>query len=216
MDRTKDLRGSRSLLFISFQKGHTSDIRPATLSSWLKQTILLCYKQADQQALDLVQVKAHDIRAFTASKAFLRWGIGGPNHASLSLEISQHIYSFYLKDLTWSHNDNIMYLGPVVVAHQVQDPSPQIICPHNTYTCPLQPCRHLTLKLLIQGHPRSAKVPHIADFKSAYISLIIGPTGLQCETNQTGNHDLLQGLTRIAQLKSAYNSLIIDPRCLGW
>ena len=52
LDRTKDLRGSRSLLFISFKKGHTSDIRPATLSSWLKQTILLCYKQADQQALD--------------------------------------------------------------------------------------------------------------------------------------------------------------------
>ena len=43
LDRTKDLRGS---------------LRPATLSSWLKQTILLCYKQADQQALDLVQVKA--------------------------------------------------------------------------------------------------------------------------------------------------------------
>ena len=57
-------------LFISFKKGHTSDIRPATLSSWLKQTILLCYKQADQQALGLVQVKAHDIRAFAASKAF--------------------------------------------------------------------------------------------------------------------------------------------------
>ena len=36
----------------------------------IKQTILLCYIQADQQALDLVQVKAHDIRAFAASKAF--------------------------------------------------------------------------------------------------------------------------------------------------
>ena len=45
-------------------------LRPATLSSWLKQTILLCYKQADQQALDLVQVKAHDIRAFMSSKVF--------------------------------------------------------------------------------------------------------------------------------------------------
>ena len=33
LDRTKDLRGSRSLLFISFKKGHTSDIRPGTLSS---------------------------------------------------------------------------------------------------------------------------------------------------------------------------------------
>ena len=54
LDRTKDLRGSRSILFISCKKGHTSDIRTATLSSWLKQTILLCYKQADQQALELV------------------------------------------------------------------------------------------------------------------------------------------------------------------
>ena len=73
LDQTKDLRGCRSLLFISFKKGHTSDITPAsaaTLSSWLKQPILLCYKQADQQALDLVQVKAHDIRAFATSKAF--------------------------------------------------------------------------------------------------------------------------------------------------
>ena len=69
-DRTKDLRGSRSLLFISFKNGHTSDIRSATLSSWLKLTILLCYKQADQVSLDLVQVKAHAIKAFTASKAF--------------------------------------------------------------------------------------------------------------------------------------------------
>ena len=54
---------------------------------------------------------------------------------------------------------------------------------YDTYTCPLQPCTHLTLKLLIQGHPRSAEVTHIADFKSAYISLIIGPRGLQCEAS---------------------------------
>ena len=56
---------------------------------------------------------------------------------------------------------------------------------YNRYTCPLQPCTHLTLKLLIQGHPRSpsAEATHIADFKSAYISLIIDPRGLQCETN---------------------------------
>ena len=70
LDRTKDLRGSQSLLFISFKKGHTSDIRPATLSSWLKQTILLCYKQADQQALDLFQLKVHDIRVLRPLRPF--------------------------------------------------------------------------------------------------------------------------------------------------
>ena len=50
LDRTKDLRGSRSLLFISFKKGNTSDIRPVTLSSWIKQTILLCYKPGPSQS----------------------------------------------------------------------------------------------------------------------------------------------------------------------
>ena len=100
LDRTKDLRGSRSLLFISFKKGHTSDIRPATLSSWLKQTILLCYKQADQQALDLVQVKAHDIRAFAASKAF--YGGVSVDQIMQACHWKAHntFTNFYLKDLT--------------------------------------------------------------------------------------------------------------------
>ena len=33
--------------------------------------------------------------------------------------------NFYLKDLTWS-DDNNMYLGPVVAAQQVLDPSPEL------------------------------------------------------------------------------------------
>ena len=33
--------------------------------------------------------------------------------------------NFYLKDFTWSDNDNNMYLGPVVAAQQVLDPSPR-------------------------------------------------------------------------------------------
>ena len=37
--------------------------------------------------------------------------------------------NFYLKDLTWSNNDNNMYLGPVVVGQQVLDPSPQTAHP---------------------------------------------------------------------------------------
>ena len=129
LDRTKDLRGSRSLLFISFKKGHTSDIRPATLSSWLKQTILLCYKQADQQTLDLVQVKAHDIRAFAASKAF--YGGVSVDQIMQACHWKAHntFTNFYLKDLTWSDTDNNLYLGPVVAAQQVLDPSPQTSCP---------------------------------------------------------------------------------------
>ena len=45
LNRTKDLRGSRSLLFISFKKGYNSDIGPATLSSWLKLSYFVTNKQ---------------------------------------------------------------------------------------------------------------------------------------------------------------------------
>ena len=74
---------------------------------------------------------------------------------------------------------------------------------------------------LVQGQTRIAKL------KSAYKSLIIGPRGLQCETNlweimgwkssdvvRFDLGPLLQGQTRIAKLKSAYKSLIIGPRGL--
>ena len=65
--------------------------------------------------------------------------------------------------------------------------------------------------------------------KRAYISLIIGPRGLQCETNlleimgcdsfDVVGFDLgplLQGQLRISKLKSANNSLIIGPRDLQY
>ena len=71
---------------------------------------------------------------------------------------------------------------------------------------------------LLQGQTRIAKL------KSAYNSLIIGPRGLQCETNlqeimawesldvvRFDLGPLLQGQTRITKPKSAYNSLIIGP-----
>ena len=82
--------------------------QPAILSSWLKQTILLCYKQADQQALDLVQVKVHDIRAFAASKAC--YSLVSVNQIMQACHWKAHntFTNFYLKDLTWSDNDNNM------------------------------------------------------------------------------------------------------------
>ena len=76
---------------------------------------------------------------------------------------------------------------------------------------------------LLQGQTRIAKL------KNAYNSLIMDPSGLQCETNlweimgwkssdvvRFDLGPLLQGQTRIAKLKSAYNSLIIGPRGLQY
>ena len=61
---------TRSWVFVSFKKGFDKENSPATISSWIKQTVILCYKLTDQEALTLHQFKAHDVRAFAASKAF--------------------------------------------------------------------------------------------------------------------------------------------------
>ena len=47
---------------------------PTSISSWIKQTVILCYQLSDQKSQDLHQVRAHDVRAFAASQAF-RGGI---------------------------------------------------------------------------------------------------------------------------------------------
>ena len=65
-----DLRQNKELVFVSFKKGFDKDISPATISSWIKQTVILCYELSDQEAHTLHQVKAHYVRAFAASKAF--------------------------------------------------------------------------------------------------------------------------------------------------
>ena len=36
LDRTKDMRQGKELVFVSFKKGFEKDISPATISSWIK------------------------------------------------------------------------------------------------------------------------------------------------------------------------------------
>ena len=69
-DRTLDLRQNKELVFVSFKRGFGKDISPATISSWIKQIVILCYELSNQEALTVHQVKAHDVRALAASKAF--------------------------------------------------------------------------------------------------------------------------------------------------
>ena len=57
LDRTSDLRQNKELVFVSFKKGFDKDIFPAIISSWIKQTVILCYELPDHQAHTLHQVK---------------------------------------------------------------------------------------------------------------------------------------------------------------
>ena len=102
LDRTSDLRQRQELVFVSFKKGFDKDISPATISSWIKQTVILCYELSDHQAHTLHQVKAHDVRAFAASKAF-QSGVSLEQILAACHWKSHNTFTqFYLKDVAWA------------------------------------------------------------------------------------------------------------------
>ena len=118
LDRTSDLRQNKELVFVSFKKGFDKDISPATISLWIKQTVILCYELSDQEALTLHQVKSYDVRAFAAFKAF-QSGISLQQILSACHWKSHNIFTqFYLKDVAWADTE-LFHLGPVVAAQQV-------------------------------------------------------------------------------------------------
>ena len=88
LDRISDLRQNKELVFVSFKNGFDKNISPATVSSWIRQTVILCYELSDQESLTLHQVKAHDVRAFAASKAFQSGGLLRADFVSLPLEVT--------------------------------------------------------------------------------------------------------------------------------
>ena len=93
LDRTSDLRQNKKLVFVSFKKGFDKDISPATISSWIKQTVILCYELSDQEG-HLPQV-----RAFAASKTF-QSGVSLEPFLSACHWTSHNTFTqFYLKDV---------------------------------------------------------------------------------------------------------------------
>ena len=124
LEATKDLRQDKELLFVSFKKGHNRDIRPSTISSWIKQTILLCHSLADPETMETLQVKAHDVRAFAASKAFYGGVSVEQIMASCHWRSHNTFTHFYLKDLAWQTDDKYS-LGPVVAQQVVQPTAAQ-------------------------------------------------------------------------------------------
>ena len=120
LDRTKDLRSGKDLVFVSFRKSFQKDIVPATVSSWIKQTVLLCYQLSDHEAQTIHQVRAHDVRAFAASKAF-QGGVSLDQILSACHWKAHNTFTqFYLKDLAWADSE-LYHLGPVVAAQQIHE-----------------------------------------------------------------------------------------------
>ena len=82
------------------------------------KAVILCYEFSDQEALTLHQVKAHDVRAFAASKAF-QSGVSLEQILSACHWKSHNTFTqFYLKDVAWADSE-LFHLGPVVAVQQV-------------------------------------------------------------------------------------------------
>ena len=67
--------------------------------------MLLCYQLSDEDAQKLLQVKAHDVRAFAASKAF-QGGVSLEQIISAWHWKAHNTFTqFYLKDLAWADSE---------------------------------------------------------------------------------------------------------------
>ena len=118
MEATSDLRKGKELVFVSLKKGYEKDISPSTISSWIKQTVYLCYEYSDQDSQSLHRVKAHDVRAFAASKAFYS-GMSLDQLLSACHWKSHNTFTqFYLKDVAWADSERF-HLGPIVAAQEI-------------------------------------------------------------------------------------------------
>ena len=103
---------------LGLQERFDKDISLATISSWIKQTVILCYELSDQEALTLHQVKAHDVRAFAASKAF-QSGISLEQILSACHWKSHNTFTqFYLNYVAWADSE-LFHLGLVVATQQI-------------------------------------------------------------------------------------------------
>ena len=57
LDRTSDLRQNKEVVFVSFKKGFNKDFSPATICSWIKQTVILCYELSAQGPTLYIRLK---------------------------------------------------------------------------------------------------------------------------------------------------------------
>ena len=120
VDKTKDIRDGKHLLFVSFKNGFSGDIQRATISSWIKQTVILAYQESDLETQKLSRVKAHDVRSMAASLAF-KGGVSLDQILGACFWKSHTTFTnFYLKDVSWKSKEGAEYsLGSVVSAQHI-------------------------------------------------------------------------------------------------
>ena len=87
-------------LFIAFKKGFSDEIKPATISSWLKSVIIMAYKECRPETLKTLNDSPSG-QEHCCLVGTVRWGLGRGDHVGLSL--------------SWQNTEGFS-LGPIIAA----------------------------------------------------------------------------------------------------
>ena len=116
LKRTKILRKNRNILFIPTRGDH--DINKSTISKWVKYTIKHAYKAISTNQIKLLKIRAHELRALSASWAYLNF-IPLDEIIKAAVWSNSSIFaSHFLRDFR-GQTSNLHDIGPVVVAQKV-------------------------------------------------------------------------------------------------
>ena len=109
LDKTKNIRKGKKLLFVSYQKNFPKDIASSTISFWIKKCIKMCYELhvAEVPTDPTFKIKAHDVRAFAASLADMSKVPLQDVMEACSWSSHNTFTSFYLRDLSWADADGL-------------------------------------------------------------------------------------------------------------
>ena len=122
VQRTKDLRkrSKAKKFFISYKEGFTGEIATQTISRWIALAVKKAYEVVSQNTgiQTLYHVKAHDVRALSASLAWTNQTALEDVLAAAGWKTHTTFTSFYLRDLTLQTED-LMSLGPLVASQKV-------------------------------------------------------------------------------------------------
>ena len=120
--RTSDIRTTMSAkkLFISYKQGFHGEISTQTVSRWISQAVIWSYA-ASARSPDLLRlhsVKAHEVRAYSASVALLRAVPLEDILKAACWKCHNTFTSHYLRDLTFESED-LLRLGPLVASQKL-------------------------------------------------------------------------------------------------
>ena len=117
--RTEKIRGTKKNLFISYQKGRKTEICRNTISSWIKNLLLHCYKNPQEDAVRLSGLGSHEIRRIASTLVFIGNTCIEDVLQAGSWKVHSTFTDFYLKDLTVLDGSKMRKIGPIVAGQKV-------------------------------------------------------------------------------------------------